>query len=219
MKTIDRSLLLPQRAKVRPRVAYITTRGTMIKGHAEDVLASSFGKKLKGRVDLLFTSPPFPLNRKKKYGNEIGEAYVEWLAAFAPLFRDLLAPKGSIVLEMGNAWEPGKPVMSTLALKALLEFLERGRFYLCQQFICFNPTRLPSPAEWVNVRRIRAKAAVDLVWWLSKTEWPKADNRRVLREYSDDMLRLLKRGYRNKARPSGHNITSKFKKIIAHRKV
>src|SRR5438552_9184613 len=104
MKTVNRSLLQPQYVARRPRVAYVTSRGTMIQGRTEDVLSSSFGEKLKGRVHLLFTSPPFPLNRKKKYGNETGDAYVEWLAAFAPVFRDLLAPKGSIVLEMGNAW-------------------------------------------------------------------------------------------------------------------
>jgi hypothetical protein len=207
MKTVNRSLLQPQYAKLRARVAYATSRGTMIQGHTEDVLSSSFGEKLKGRVHLLFTSPPFPLNRKKKYGNETGEAYVEWLAAFAPVFRELLAPKGSIVLEMGNAWEPGKPVMSTLALKALLEFLERGRFYLCQQFICYNPTRLPSPAQWVNVKRIRLKDAYTHVWWMSPVTEPEADNRRVLKPYSTAMLDLLRRQkYNHGPRPSEHHI-------------
>jgi len=58
----------------------------------------------------LFTSPPFPLNRKKKYGNLKGSEYQEWLAAFAPPFRKMLTPDGSIVLELGNAWDLLKPV-------------------------------------------------------------------------------------------------------------
>src|SRR5215469_10018702 len=104
-----------------PRVAYKTALGRSILGKAEDVLQTrKYSDELNGQVDLIFTSPPFPLNHKKRYGNERGDAYVNWLADFAPLFKKLLKPKGSIVLEMGNAWEAGRPVMSTLALKALL---------------------------------------------------------------------------------------------------
>src|SRR5258708_4441297 len=127
----------------RPHVAYKTSLGRSILAQAENVLLSpKYHESLHGKVDLIFTSPPFPLNRKKKYGNEQGEAYVKWLADFAPLFKKVLKPKGSIVLELGNAWEAGRPVMSTLALKALLAFLERGEFILCQQFVSDNPARL-----------------------------------------------------------------------------
>src|SRR5205807_20948 len=136
-----------------------------------------------GQIQLIFTSPPFPLIRKKRYGNLQGDAYKKWLASFAEVFRSLLTPDGSIVMEVGNPWEPGRPVMSTLALEALLEFLKEGNFNLCQQFICYNPARLPAPAEWVNVRRVRVKDSYTHVWWMSPTEQPKADNRRVLKNY------------------------------------
>lgn len=65
-------------------------------------------------------------------------------------------------------------------------------------------------AEWVNIRRIRVKDAVNTIWWLSKTEWPKASNRRVLQPYSPSMEHLLLNGYKAKLRPSGHDISSKF---------
>src|SRR5438874_496611 len=149
------------------QVAYRTPHGTMFCGLTESFLASGVSRKLRGKVQLIFTSPPFPLNRKKKYGNLKGEAYIDWLASFAPLFRDLLKPDGSIVLEMGNAWQPGMPVMSTLALRSLLAFLDRGPFHLCQQFICDNPARLPSPVEWVNIQRIRAKDSFTHLWWMA----------------------------------------------------
>jgi site-specific DNA-methyltransferase (cytosine-N4-specific) len=78
---------------------------------------------------------------------------------------------------------------------------------LCQQFICHNPTRLPSPAQWVNVERIRVKDAYTHVWWMSPVEKPEANNRRVLKEYSPAMLRLLTRQkYNSGKRPSGHHI-------------
>lgn len=186
----------------------------MYRGFAEDVLRSSLTRKYLGKVHLILTSPPFPLNRKKKYGNLQGEEYVDWLASFVPLFRDFLADNGSIVIEMGNAWEPGEPVMSTLALKALLEFLERGDLKLCQQFICHNPARLPTPAQWVNVDRVRVKDAYTHVWWMSPTAQTKADNRRVLKAYSPSMMQLLKsKKYNAGKRPSEHHIgTTSFLK-------
>src|SRR4051812_36406485 len=61
-------------------------------------------------------------------------------------------------------------------------------------------------------RRTRIKDSVEYVWWLSPTPWPSADNRRVLVPYSGDMIRLIERGYKPKRRPSGHNITAKFRK-------
>src|SRR5947199_507870 len=116
-------------------IAYQTRWGQCFQGLAEEILRMPALQKYDHEVHLIFTSPPFPLNRKKKYGNLQGNAYVKWLADFAPLFRKFLKKDGSIVMEMGNAWEPGKPVMSTLALEALLEFLRKGKLHLCQQFI------------------------------------------------------------------------------------
>jgi site-specific DNA-methyltransferase (cytosine-N4-specific) len=45
---------------------------------------------------------------------------------------------------------------------------------LAQEFFWWNPAKLPTPAEWVTVRRIRVKDAVNCVWWLSPTPWSKA---------------------------------------------
>jgi site-specific DNA-methyltransferase (cytosine-N4-specific) len=83
-------------------------------------------------------------------------------------------------------------------------------FHLAQEFFWWNPSKLPSPAEWVTVRRVRVKDAVNLIWWLSVTPWPKASNRRVLIPYSSAMHSLLKNGYKAKLRPSGHDISEKF---------
>jgi site-specific DNA-methyltransferase (cytosine-N4-specific) len=189
-----------------PRIAYETKRGMMLEGQAEAAFRSKALAKFKGKVQLIFTSPPFPLNRKKRYGNLQGQEYIDWLASLAPLFRKFLAKDGSIVMELGNAWLPGSPVMSPLALKALLAFLEAGKFHLCQQFICYNPARLPTPAQWVNIDRIRVKDSYTHVWWMSPIERPKADNRNVLKPYSASMLKLLKRGYNSGRRPSQHRI-------------
>lgn len=187
-----------------------TRRGRIYCCKAEEFFLSSQAKRYVGKVQLIFTSPPFPLNTKKAYGNLLGDQYTDWLAKFAPLFKHMLTPNGSIVLEMGNAWEPGQPIMSTLALEGLLKFLKAGDLKLAQQFICYNPARLPSPAQWVNVERIRLKDSYTHLWWMAANERPYADNRNVLRPYSPSMLKLLKDGkYNSGKRPSQHNIGKK----------
>lgn len=194
-----------------PSEFFTTELGRSVLGRAEKVLCSSeFAPALAKQVDLIFTSPPFPLNRRKRYGNKQGSEYIDWLTSFAPLFKQVLKPQGSIVLELGNAWEPGRPVMSTLALRALLSFLESGEFILCQQFVWYNPSRLPGPAQWVNVERIRLKDAYTHLWWMALTDRPHADNRQVLTEYSQSMKKLLERqSYNSGKRPSEHNIGKK----------
>jgi hypothetical protein len=191
----------------QPEVAYTTDLGTMYHCDVEAFLTSDVARAVAEDVQLVFTSPPFPLNRKKSYGNRTGDEYLEWLSALAQPLGDLLADDGSFVVELGNAWEPGEPVMSTLALKALLKLLESGGFHLCQQFVVHNPARLPSPVQWVNKERIRVKDAYTNVWWMSRTTRPKANNRNVLAEYSPSMKKLLKRqSYNAGRRPSEHKI-------------
>ena len=181
----------------------------MIVGKSEEVLKGPLGKTLKGQVQLVFTSPPFPLNRKKRYGNLDGRKFKAWLKRYARVLKELLAPDGSIVIEMGNAWQPRLPVMSTLALETLLAFKREAGLYLCQEFIWYNPAKLPTPAQWVTIERIRVKDAFTRLWWLSPSPRPKADNRRVLIPYSESMRTLLRtKKYNAGLRPSQHNISA-----------
>ncbi|WP_165614621.1 DNA-methyltransferase [Mycobacteroides chelonae] len=190
-----------------PIEAYATGFGTMYQALIEDFLDSK-AAELRRKVQLIFFSPPFPLNRKKKYGNLSGDEYLKWLAELAPRLAQLLRPKGSLVMELGNAWEPGRPVMSLLPLKALMEVAESANLNVCQQFVCHNPARLPSPAQWVTVERIRVKDSYTHVWWMSPDEKPRAFNARVLRPYSSSMAKLHARGsYNDGKRPSGFNVS------------
>lgn len=186
---------------------YSTPLGICYNGDSTSLESSELWPQLNGAVDLLFTSPPFALSRKKEYGNFSGADYVSWFADLAPVFTKTLKPEGSLVIEMGNAWVKGYPIMATEPLRALLKFIDRGELYLCQQFIWNNPARLPSPAQWVNVERIRVKDSFTHIWWMSKSPRPKADNRKILKQYSEAMQKLLDRGtYNSGTRPSEHQI-------------
>lgn len=166
-----------------------------------------------GSVNLVMTSPPFALVYKKAYGNKDQHEYVEWFCRYASEVFRLLPDDGSFVIDIGGAWNKGTPTRSLYQYKLLITLCEEVGFHFAQDFYWYNPGAIPAPAEWVNVRRVRVKSAVNLVWWLSKTPWPKADNRRVLKPYSEDMHRLVKRGVRATVRPSGHVITPKWKDL------
>lgn len=183
-----------------------TSLGQIVHGDCLDVLASYPPRS----VDLIMTSPPFGLVRKKDYGNVASREYVEWFRPFGETFHRVLADNGSLVIDIGGAWNKGYPTRSLYHFKLLIMLCEEFDFHLAQDFYWWNPSKLPTPAEWVTVRRVRVKDAINTVWWLSKTPWPKASNRRVLQPYSSSMVELLEKGYRAKKRPSGHDISKKF---------
>jgi site-specific DNA-methyltransferase (cytosine-N4-specific) len=159
------------------------------------------------------TSPPFALLRQKEYGNRDQAEYVEWLCSFGREVRRVLRDSGSFVLDLGGAYQRGVPVRSLHQYRVLLRMCDEVGFFLAEEFYWHNPSKLPSPIEWVNKRKLRAKDSVDTVWWLSKSEWPKADIRSVLLPYSERMKALLRdpeRFYAPKERPSGHDISMGF---------
>lgn len=188
------------------RPHYSTENGAAFLHDSLDVL-----KRLpSGSVDLVLTSPPFALGRQKEYGNEPIERYIAWFWPFCEEIKRILKPTGSFVLDIGGSWVPGQPVRSVYHFELAVKLAQEEGLHLAQEFFWYNPAKLPTPAEWVTIRRIRVKDAVNTVWWFSPTPEPKADNRKVLQPYSDSMKSLLKKGYKAQRRPSGHEISKAF---------
>jgi site-specific DNA-methyltransferase (cytosine-N4-specific) len=188
---------------------YQTKLGSAYAGDAGELLAGLED----GSIDLVITSPPFALQRQKKYGNHDQNTYVDWLLSFCGDVYRILRPTGSFVLDLGGAYMKGRPVRSLYNFRVLLRLCDELHFHLAEEFFWYNPAKLPSPIEWVNKRKIRVKDSVNTVWWLSKGDFPKADVRRVLRPYSARMRKLLEdaeRFYTPKERPSGHDISERF---------
>jgi DNA modification methylase len=191
--------------------AYLTESGAAYCGDSIELLAQLPANS----INLVLTSPPFALQRQKAYGNKDQSEYVEWLATFAREVRRVLTDDGSFVLDLGGSYEKGTPARSLYNFRVLLKFCDDIGFFLAEDFYWFNPSKLPSPIEWVNKRKIRAKDSVNTVWWFSKTEWPKANISNVLAPYSARMKKLLvdpDAFYTPKLRPSGHDIGKGFGK-------
>lgn len=194
-----------------PHLAYRTIYGEAWCGNSLELLENLDDNS----INLVMTSPPFALLRKKEYGNEDQHNYIDWLAQFATLVYRKLTPDGSFVLDIGGAYQKGSPTRSLYNFRIPIHFCDDLGFYLAEEFYWYNPAKLPSPIEWVNKRKIRAKDAVNTVWWFSKTEWPKADVTKVLTPYSERMKKLLADPdafYKAKNRPSGHGIGVGFGK-------
>jgi len=190
---------------------YTTDNGSAYEGDSIELLR----ELPEASIDLVMTSPPFALCRQKDYGNVEETGYVDWLKPFAVEVRRVLRDTGSFVLDLGGAYRSGLPSRSLYNFRVLLSLCDDVGFHLAEDFYWHNPAKLPSPIEWVNKRKIRAKDSVDTVWWLSKTAWPKADVRNVLTPYSERMKKLLQDPesfYSPKKRPSGHDIGANFSK-------
>jgi DNA modification methylase len=194
---------------VSAKPAYTTQFGAAYIGDSLDLLRGLPDES----INLVITSPPFALQRQKEYGNHDQSAYVAWLLQFGKLIFQKLRKDGSFVLDLGGAYQKGVPVRSLYQFRVLLQFCDELGFHLAQEFFWHNPSKLPSPIEWVNKRKLRAKDTVNTVWWFSRSEWPKANIAHVLSEYSPRMKKLLENPaafYSPKQRPSGHDISLSF---------
>lgn len=185
---------------------YETGGGLTVLGDSLEVMRQIPEKS----IALVLTSPPYALHFKKEYGNKDKHEYIDWLLPFAQEIRRILKDDGSFVLNIGGSYNKGKPTRSIYHFKLLIALVEDVGFHLAQECFWYNPAKMPMPAEWVTVRRVRIKDSVEYVWWLSKTPHPKADNTKVLRTYSKDMMRLNKRGQRLTTRPGGYIIKNSF---------
>ena len=195
--------------KLLPKPFYRTHFGEAYLGDALDLLQCLPNES----IDLVMTSPPFALQRQKEYGNVDQDEYVDWLFSFTLDVQRVLKKTGSFVLDLGGAYRKGRPVRSLYNFRILIKLCDEQGWNLAEEFFWFNPSKLPSPIEWVNKRKIRAKDAVNTIWWFSKTDFPKADITNVLVPYSDRMKQLLKNSdkyYSPKKRPSGHDISARF---------
>ena len=197
----------------REQLRYRTQHGAAYHGDSLELLTALPDAS----VQVIITSPPFALKRKKRYGNPAEDEYLGWFLQFIPEFRRVLADDGSLVIDIGGAWMPGSPTRSIYQFELLIALVRDQEFFLAEEFYWYNRAKLPGPAQWVTVERIRVKDTVNPIWWLSKTTRPKADNRRVLKPYSESMHELFRRGYNRGRRPSGHVVRESLSSTTAGR--
>jgi len=211
MMTMNLQTLSSKSMLTRTAPAYFTSRGAAYIGDSRELLE----ELPDASVDLVVTSPPFALQRQKEYGNLDQDEYIDWFLEFARIVQRKLRDSGSFVVDFGGAYMAGVPARSLYNFRVLIRMVDELGFFLAEDFYWFNPSRLPSPIEWVNKRKLRVKDSVNTLWWFGKTQWPKSDITKVLSPYGDRMKKLLDnpgKFYTPKIRPSGHDIGTGFAK-------
>ncbi len=184
---------------------YETNLGQCIQGDSLDILRTLPDTS----IDLIVTSPPFSLQRHKRYGEVGQDEYVDWLLQFGKTAYNKLKDTGSFVIDLGGAYQKGRPVKALYPFRFMLKMCDELGYSLAQDFYWHNPSALPAPIEWVNKRKLRCKTSVNTVWWFSKTDQPKSDVKKVLVPYSSRMQHLINKPEdfvkeEGTARPSGH---------------
>lgn len=188
-------------------IGYSTGLGKCLCGDSNELL-----KHLKdSSIDLIVTSPPYALQRKKEYGGLEQDEYVDWLCSFAETAFPKIKDTGSLVFDIGGAYEKGQPIYSLYQFRVLIKLCDELGYKLAQPFYWHNPSALPSPIEWVNKRKLRAKSSIETCWWVCKSSACKADVTQVLAPYSDRMKSFINQpekfiGGDEANRPSGHQM-------------
>lgn len=170
---------------------FTTDLGTAILAEAESAIQVIADRS----IHLIITSPPYPLVTEKTYGNKNPAAHVEWLTHLAAGWKNKLTDSGSLVINTADAFNQGEPSVSLYQERLLINLCDDLGYSLAQKFYWENPSKLPSPSEWVCLRRIRVTPSVEQIYWLTKDPLrAHANNRKILRPYSESMKARLAQG-------------------------
>ncbi len=176
----------------------ISEQGALLWANAEDALGIIEPES----IDLLMTSPPYPLLNPKAYGNVPPDRWVGWMLELCDKWRTLLTPEGSMMINVGPCWKQGVPAQQLHVERLLVKLEDELDMHLLQRLDWHSPTKMPSPLSWVGIKRMRVTSSVEPLLWLSTNPNAKGNNRHVLRQYSPEGLRSIDKP-RLKVRPSG----------------
>lgn len=182
---------------------YETPQGKALWASAE----SALGLIEEDSLQLILTSPPYPLVRKKEYQGNTEKEYLSWLTDLAQAWKPKLKKDGSLILNLSDCWNPKSPTLNLYQERLLLSLVDTLGYHLVQRLYWHSPSKIPS-SHWVTVRKCRLNASVEHLFWLSPSQEPKSHPERLLKPYKASMLRSLERGgdFR-KERPSTHGGT------------
>lgn len=158
-------------------------------------------------LQLILTSPPYPLVRKKEYQREDTQNYLSWLTSLAEGWLGKLKDDGSLVLNLSDCWNKKEPTLNLYQERLLLELVDKIGYHLIQRLYWHSPSKIPS-SHWVTIKKYRLNNSVEHLFWLGKSPEPKTHIERVLKPYGASMRRSLAAGGdRRTERPSSHGGT------------
>jgi len=190
-------------------VVYETPNGEAI--WADAVTAA--GALEANSVNLLFSSPPYPIVSGRGYGKFSESEVIELIINCATDWHRALKDDGSMVLNFKDVWLPkaqtGGVVRSLYQEKLLIALAEDAKFFFADRMFWQNPSHSPE-SPFVTIQRVRCNQDVENLLWLSKTPNPKANNRNVAAEAKQSTIDTYRRRHnrgvgKTLTGPSGQN--------------
>jgi len=172
-------------------VAFSTKLGLCMWGSNSDGLSG-----LDEPISLIVTSPPFPLQKPRAYGNPSQSEYVEWMVRSLEPVMNRLAPGACIALQISNdVFEPGSPTRSLYRERVVIALHDKLGLYKLDEIIWLNKSKPPGPVQWASIKRFQLNTAYEVVYvFTNDPSRCKADNRRVLEVHSRRHKALMAAG-------------------------
>lgn len=114
-------------------------------------------------ADVVITSPPYAEQRKNQYGGIREKDYPEWTVEWMRLVKKILAPEGSVFINIRPHIKNG--IISDYVLKTRLALREDG-WKECEEIIWYKPDSPPLGS--IN----RPRRAWEHILWFSQTNKP-----------------------------------------------
>ena len=160
-------------------VVYETPEGQAVWAEAQ----TAAGSLSSGSLQLIFTSPPYPILKGRQYGTFTEADIINLIVNCAREWKRSLTDDGSIVLNFKDVWLPksqtGGAVRSLYQERLLLSLIDDVGLHFADRHFWKNPSHTPE-SSWVTVQRVRCNQDVESLLWLSKSPNPFADNRPVM---------------------------------------
>jgi DNA modification methylase len=144
-------------------------------------------------ITLCLSSPPYPLNATKAYGNVTQKEYVDWICkAIEPIIKNL-RDGGSIVLNLGNdVFIQKSPARSTYRERMIIAFEDNLGLYKMDEIPWINKSKPPGPTYWASITRQQLNCAWEPIYWFTNNPIKcLSNNNRVLQPHSEQHLKYL----------------------------
>lgn len=154
-----------------------------------------FFSRIDTPINLILTSPPYPLSNPRAYGNVKEAEYVEWLCeTLAPAIR-LMAPGASLCLNVGNdVFLSGMPARSLYQERLVLALCDRFGLYKMDGLV-WASNKAPGPIQWASKRRVQLNTGYEMVYWFTNDPSKvQSNNQRVLEPHTEKHLAFVRRG-------------------------
>lgn len=147
-------------------------------------------------IQLCLTSPPFPLQKARNYGNPKGvRAYIEFLLSVLEPIAKRLVKGGSLVLNISNdIFKQGSPARSTYLERLIIAIEDELDLQLMDRIVWHNKNKPPGPTKWACSRDtpFHMKSGYEPVLHFSNDPLStKANNRNILLPNSKETMKLI----------------------------